>query len=74
MTKKIKLTDEELKRAFDLVYNSTEIRDYRRGIIGAILSDNRYTADELATLLGITERTVFNELAKIRNPDFQSTN
>lgn len=73
MAKEITLTPEELDRAVCLVNNSTELRDYRRGVIGLLMADNRYTGKELAARLGITERSVFNELAKIRNPELQSS-
>ncbi|MDR1870766.1 MAG: hypothetical protein LBS60_02370 [Deltaproteobacteria bacterium] len=72
MAKKITLTPEELDRAARLVHNSTELRDYRRGVIALLMADNRYTGKELAARLGITERSVFNELAKIRNPELKA--
>ncbi|MDR2141675.1 MAG: winged helix-turn-helix domain-containing protein [Deltaproteobacteria bacterium] len=73
MAKEIKLTEKEFIRAMELVSNPADLREYRRGLVGVLLADNRYSAAELGVRMGITERTVLNDLAKIRNPDIQSS-
>jgi transposase len=73
MAKKIELSQTELTRCRELINNSSNIQDYRRGLVGVILSQNRYTASELADIMDVSERTVFVDLSKIRNPDLQKT-
>jgi transposase len=73
MAKKIELSQTELTRRGGLINNSKNIQEYRRGLVGVILSQNRYTASELAGIMDVSERTVFEDLSKIRNPDLQKT-
>jgi transposase len=63
------LSDEELQRCKELLRNPKDERAFRRGLVGIFLSQNRYTAAELAQNLLVTKRTIYDDLAKIKNPD-----
>ena len=73
MAKKISLTQEQLSRCRAAVRNFTNLLEYRKGLAGIILSQNRYSACELAEIMGVTERTLREDLAKIRKPEIQAT-
>jgi hypothetical protein len=69
--KPVEVSDYALKRAQALIDNHSDIRQFRRGILTVLLADNRYTAEELAGLFHISRGSVFEEVAKVRDPDFQ---
>jgi transposase len=73
MARQFILSDEELQRCKELLSNPKDERAFRRGLVGIFLSQNRYTAAELAQNLLVTERTIYDDLAKIKNPDSVST-
>jgi transposase len=71
MSKPVVITEEQLDQAKKLMDPHKLDREYRRGLIVRLMADNRYTAEELALILGISVRTIFDELARIRKPKEQ---
>jgi transposase len=71
MAKPIKISEDGLQRAHSLVDASNDIQGFRRAILTIILADNRYSAEELADRFHISRSTVFEEVAKVRDPNFQ---
>jgi hypothetical protein len=71
MAGQFRLSDGELRRCGKLLDNPTGGRACRRDLVGILLSQNRYTVADMAHNLHVTERTIFDDLAKIKNPDYQ---
>jgi transposase len=69
MSRRFILSDEELQRCIELIINPKDERAFRRGLVGIFLSQNLYAAAELAQNLQVTEHTIFDDFAKIKNPD-----
>ena len=69
MARTFESTPEEVARARELVQTHANEREYRAALIFLFMSLKKVTAEDCAEVFGITVQTVFNDTARIRDPE-----
>jgi transposase len=69
MARPVKITHEQIARAKEIRDSSQNDKDRRAAIIFLLMAGGKQTAEELAAAFGITLKTVFNDMDRIRNPE-----
>jgi transposase len=73
MARPVYLSAKERPLGIKLMEEHKPDKEFRRGLIVTLMADNRYKAEEIASLLSISVRTVFEELSRIRKPSSYET-
>jgi transposase len=68
----MKFNEDDINRAINLRANHTNEREYRAALVFLMMSERTKTARQVAQFFGVTEKTVFDDMDKIRNPESTS--
>jgi transposase len=69
MAKRLEITDFALESAQAQITDLSDAREFRRNIIVVLAADGRYNASEIANMLKIGVRTVFDAIKKVSEPE-----